>query len=107
MSINQLVDSLTGLERILTTPIPFSYVLRFDSQLNLNKEPRYAIHLWVVTILYLLAMVCLAASHPYCLLTLPIALANLAVNEVVDNTSYHTFCARLVDLMHPLDRQHL
>lgn len=26
-SLNQLVDSLTGLERILTTPIPFSYVL--------------------------------------------------------------------------------
>lgn len=25
-SINQLVDSLTGLERILTTPIPFSCV---------------------------------------------------------------------------------
>ena len=25
-SLNQLVDSLTGLERILTTPIPFSYV---------------------------------------------------------------------------------
>lgn len=40
MSLNQLVDSLTGLERILTTPIPFSY----------------AIHLWVVTILYCLAM---------------------------------------------------
>lgn len=52
-------------------------------------------------------MVCLAASCPYCLLTLLIALANLAVNEVVDNTSYHTFCARLADLMHPLDRQHL
>ncbi|KAJ3863304.1 Bestrophin, RFP-TM, chloride channel-domain-containing protein [Lentinula novae-zelandiae] len=26
-ALNQLVDSLTGLERILTTPIPFSYVL--------------------------------------------------------------------------------
>ncbi|KAG9016000.1 hypothetical protein FRB90_003891 [Tulasnella sp. 427] len=32
-SLNLLVDSLTGLERILTTPIPFSY----------------SIHLWVVT----------------------------------------------------------
>lgn len=32
-SVNILVDSLTGLERILTTPIPFSY----------------SIHLWVVT----------------------------------------------------------
>lgn len=25
-TLNQLVDGLTGLERILTTPIPFSYV---------------------------------------------------------------------------------
>ncbi|KAF8629523.1 hypothetical protein AX17_005649 [Amanita inopinata Kibby_2008] len=40
MSLNQLVDSLTGLERILTTPIPFSY----------------SVHLWVVTILYCLAL---------------------------------------------------
>lgn len=32
-SLNLLIDSLTGLERILTTPIPFSY----------------SIHLWVVT----------------------------------------------------------
>ncbi|KDR70193.1 hypothetical protein GALMADRAFT_255052 [Galerina marginata CBS 339.88] len=39
-SLNQLVDSLTGLERILTTPIPFSY----------------SIHLWVVTTLYCLAL---------------------------------------------------
>ncbi|KZT64724.1 UPF0187-domain-containing protein [Daedalea quercina L-15889] len=35
-SLNQLVDALTGLERILTTPIPFSY----------------RVHLWTVTILY-------------------------------------------------------
>jgi predicted membrane chloride channel (bestrophin family) len=39
-SLNQLVDALTGLERILTTPIPFSY----------------SIHLWVVTIIYCLAL---------------------------------------------------
>ncbi|KAJ7769189.1 UPF0187-domain-containing protein [Mycena maculata] len=39
-SLNQLVDALTGLERILTTPIPFSY----------------SIHLWTVTTLYLLAL---------------------------------------------------
>ncbi|TFK68071.1 UPF0187-domain-containing protein [Pluteus cervinus] len=39
-SLNQLVDSLTGLERILTTPIPFSY----------------SIHLWVVTIIYCFAL---------------------------------------------------
>jgi ion channel-forming bestrophin family protein len=35
-SLNQLVDALTGLERILTTPIPFSY----------------SVHLWVVCGLY-------------------------------------------------------
>jgi len=35
-ALNQLVDALTGLERILTTPIPFSY----------------STHLWTVTILY-------------------------------------------------------
>ncbi|KJA27108.1 hypothetical protein HYPSUDRAFT_158134 [Hypholoma sublateritium FD-334 SS-4] len=39
-SLNQLVDSLTGLERILTSPIPFSY----------------SVHLWVVTIIYCLAL---------------------------------------------------
>ncbi|KII84012.1 hypothetical protein PLICRDRAFT_180029 [Plicaturopsis crispa FD-325 SS-3] len=39
-SLNSLVDALTGLERILTTPIPFSY----------------AIHLWVVTIIYCLLL---------------------------------------------------
>jgi len=37
-SLNQLVDSLTGLERILTTPIPFSY----------------SVHLWTVSFLYCL-----------------------------------------------------
>ncbi|KAG1720379.1 UPF0187-domain-containing protein [Suillus lakei] len=35
-TLNQLVDALTGLERILTTPIPFSY---------------YS-HLWMVTMVY-------------------------------------------------------
>jgi len=35
-SLNELVDALTGLERILTDPIPFSY----------------SIHLWVVTLVY-------------------------------------------------------
>ncbi|KAI0049357.1 UPF0187-domain-containing protein [Auriscalpium vulgare] len=37
-SLNMLVDALTGLERILTTPIPFSY----------------SIHLWAVTLVYCL-----------------------------------------------------
>lgn len=35
-AVNQLVDALTGLERILTTPIPFSY----------------SVHLWTVTLVY-------------------------------------------------------
>jgi predicted membrane chloride channel (bestrophin family) len=35
-ALNQLVDALTGLERILTTPIPYSY----------------SVHLWTVTIVY-------------------------------------------------------
>ena len=39
-AVLSLTDSLTGLERILTTPIPFSY----------------SIHLWVVTIIYCLAL---------------------------------------------------
>ncbi|KAF4610301.1 hypothetical protein D9613_010471 [Agrocybe pediades] len=39
-ALNQLVDSLSGLERILTTPIPFSY----------------SVHLWVVTLMYCLAL---------------------------------------------------
>ncbi|KAL0959299.1 hypothetical protein HGRIS_014563 [Hohenbuehelia grisea] len=39
-SLNQLVDGLTGLERILTTPIPFSY----------------SIHLWTVTTIYCLLL---------------------------------------------------
>ncbi|CAE6426976.1 unnamed protein product [Rhizoctonia solani] len=36
LGLNQLVDSLSGLERILTTPIPFSY----------------GVHLWTVCVLY-------------------------------------------------------
>ncbi|KAI0777620.1 UPF0187-domain-containing protein [Trametes elegans] len=39
-SLNQLVDALTGLERILTTPIPFSY----------------RVQLWSVTVLYCLLL---------------------------------------------------
>ncbi|KDQ16816.1 hypothetical protein BOTBODRAFT_129750, partial [Botryobasidium botryosum FD-172 SS1] len=39
-NLASLVDSLTGLERILTTPIPFSY----------------SIHLWSVTVIYLITL---------------------------------------------------
>jgi predicted membrane chloride channel (bestrophin family) len=36
LALNNLVDALTGLERILTTPIPYSY----------------SVHLWAVTLVY-------------------------------------------------------
>jgi len=39
-TLNALVDSLTGLERILTTPIPYSF----------------SVHLWTVTLLYCAAL---------------------------------------------------
>nr|GAT50619.1 predicted protein [Mycena chlorophos] len=39
-ALNQLVDALTGLERILTTPVPYSY----------------SIHLWVVATIYCLTI---------------------------------------------------
>ncbi|KAF5310092.1 hypothetical protein D9619_010530 [Psilocybe cf. subviscida] len=39
-ALNQLVDSLTGLERVLTSPIPFSYT----------------VHLWSITIIFCLAL---------------------------------------------------
>ncbi|KAG9219911.1 hypothetical protein CCMSSC00406_0009514 [Pleurotus cornucopiae] len=41
LSLGQLVDSLTGLERILTTPIPFSY----------------SFHLWAITTIFCLLLV--------------------------------------------------
>lgn len=41
-SLNQLVDALTGLERILTTPIPFSYVVQLLSFFRF--APLTAIH---------------------------------------------------------------
>ncbi|KAJ7796099.1 hypothetical protein B0H14DRAFT_2390991, partial [Mycena olivaceomarginata] len=43
-ALNHFVDALTGLERILTTPIPLSY----------------SIHLWVVTTIY-----CLCSVRPF------------------------------------------
>lgn len=57
-SINQLGDALTGLDRILTTPIPFSYVsFLFICTCSFILDDRYSSHLWVVTILYCLALV--------------------------------------------------
>ncbi|KAG1769386.1 Bestrophin, RFP-TM, chloride channel-domain-containing protein [Suillus occidentalis] len=52
-TLNQLVDALTGLERILTTPIPISCVS--DKHLLLpisNSLLSYSSHLWIVTMVY-------------------------------------------------------
>ncbi len=39
-SLNQLVESLTGLERILTTPIPLSFVYLYIYNFNFrSNEP--------------------------------------------------------------------
>jgi len=52
-ALNQLVDALTGLERILTTPIPYSCVPRYVQICRiLTGTLRYSIHLWAVTLLY-------------------------------------------------------
>ena len=57
--LNQLVESLTGLERILTTPIPFSFVQGIIYCREFTKYCcRYSIHLWVVTHLFCLFLVC-------------------------------------------------
>jgi ion channel-forming bestrophin family protein len=57
-ALNQLVDALTGLERILTTPIPYSCVPRYVQIHRMLTAPlRYSIHLWTVTTLYCLALV--------------------------------------------------
>ncbi|EGO19799.1 hypothetical protein SERLADRAFT_453125 [Serpula lacrymans var. lacrymans S7.9] len=58
-TLGQLVDALTGLERILTTPIPFSSVTCLSvgfSQLKLAHLLRYSIHLWLVTSIYCVAL---------------------------------------------------
>jgi len=41
-ALNSLIEALTGLERILTTPIPYSY----------------SVHLWTVTVIYCFFLVC-------------------------------------------------
>lgn len=53
------MNSLTNLERVLTTPIPFSYVpnLFFQIDISLIEILSYAFHLWSVTTLYCLALV--------------------------------------------------
>lgn len=57
-ALNSLVDALTGLERILTTPIPYSCVpLCSPNRWLLIAAPRYSIHLWTVTVIYCLSLV--------------------------------------------------
>ena len=57
--MNLLNDSLAGLERILTTPVPFSYVLlEYSSRRGESHQHfRYSIHLWAVTFIYCLSLV--------------------------------------------------
>jgi predicted membrane chloride channel (bestrophin family) len=53
LALNQLVEALTGLERILTTPIPYSSVALYSQNRQiLIAALRYSIHLWTVTLVY-------------------------------------------------------
>jgi putative membrane protein len=53
LALNNLVDALTGLERILTTPIPYSSVaLYLRNRQILIVALRYSVHLWAVTLVY-------------------------------------------------------
>ena len=88
-SLNMLVDSLTGLERILTTPIPFSY----------------SVHLWVVTLIYCFCLVKFSSSVIGVLTIVFAALPNL-VNHEMDNNPcncYHRTSSLLppYSLMNP------
>jgi hypothetical protein len=58
-ALNLLVDALTGLERILTTPIPFSWVQAVDCVAVdiADAVVSYSVHLWVVTIIYVFLLV--------------------------------------------------
>ena len=58
-ALNSLVEALTGLERILTTPIPYSYVLEYAQICQiLTTALRYSVHLWTVTVIYCFFLVC-------------------------------------------------
>jgi predicted membrane chloride channel (bestrophin family) len=57
-TLNQLVDALTGLERILTTPIPFSCVIIISLLVLISCSLlSSSLHLWVVTMAYCAALV--------------------------------------------------
>jgi putative membrane protein len=67
-TVGLLVDALTGLERILTTPIPFSYVnLRSQTALYADGLTRYSVHLWTVTLVY-----CFFLASQYNIYILPV-----------------------------------
>ena len=58
-ALNSLIEALTGLERILTTPIPYSYVLEYAQICQiLTAALRYSVHLWTVTVIYCFFLVC-------------------------------------------------
>lgn len=90
-SLNGLVDALTRLERILTTPIPFSWILLSLSVVrphSLTSGPfRYSIHLWVVTTICCLTLVDIFPFF-YDIHSdwfYPLAAANLENSGLVDN----------------------
>ncbi len=65
LALNQLVDALTGLERILTTPIPYSSVLLCSQNRQYSLLLlRYSIHLWTVTVVYCFFLVGRHVSVP-------------------------------------------
>ena len=95
-ALNQLVDALTGLERILTTPIPFSYVLPSIHQaLSHSSARRYRVHLWSVAVLYNLLLVwatwipILQHAHP------STAVPNLVDVRLADHPRDDTACTSL------------
>jgi predicted membrane chloride channel (bestrophin family) len=52
-TLNQLVDALTELERVITTPIPFSCVIPDPFCLLVPYTSlSYTSHLWLVTTVY-------------------------------------------------------
>lgn len=73
-ALNHLEDSLTALERILSTPIPFSFVRIISPGRPTNAVCyRYSIHLWTVAGLYCLLIVCFHDVNDIMKLTLSLS----------------------------------
>jgi putative membrane protein len=89
-TITQLVDALTGLERILTTPIPFSY----------------SIHLWSVTLVYLLVLVRCVLLTLRAIADARAALPALEHAQVDHNPGHHHCRARFPIHILPMRRSH-